>query len=233
VWGQRIGRERVNARKCSEGVCAKRETRGTSYDISRWVEKRGAEAGETHDLVTAAPGAPGGASGGGPQDGGWSRRHLISCLLARRPKGEGAQPITPRANGLPCLNSGGSRISRGWCAWNSTPRRFRHTTHTHMHTCTRCALGLAVAVAVLHGGCSLACAVLRCPALSCLVLRSPAWSCPVAALSRLSSSPRPRLQPASHTRRAITIFAGGDSSAVIGSSRSLPVAEDTGGSSLY
>jgi hypothetical protein len=227
VWGQRIGRERVNARKCSEGVCAKRETRGTSYDISRWVEKRGAEAGETHDLVTAAPGAPGGASGGGPQDGGWSRRHLISCLLARRPKGEGAQPITPRANGLPCLNSGGSRISRGWCAWNSTPRRFRHTTHTH--TCIH-----AHVVPWASPSPSPCCmAAVHSPALSCAVLRSPAWSCPVAALSRLSSSPRPRLQPASHTRRAITIFAGGDSSAVIGSSRSLPVAEDTGGSSLY
>jgi hypothetical protein len=174
VWGQRIGRERVNARKCSEGVCAKRETRGTSYDISRWVEKRGAEAGETHDLVTAAPGAPGGASGGGPQDGGWSRRHLISCLLARRPKGEGAQPITPRANGLPCLNSGGSRISRGWCAWNSTPRRFRHTTHTHTHAYmhTLC-LGprrrrRRVAWRLFTR--------LRCPALSCALLPGPALS---------------------------------------------------------
>jgi hypothetical protein len=68
---------------------------------------------------------------------------------------------------------------------------------------------------------------LRCPALSCLVLPC---RCAVTAVIVTTS---PIATPASHTRRAITIFAGGDSSAVIGSSRSLPVAEDTGGSSLY
>jgi hypothetical protein len=35
-----------------------------------------------------------------------------------------------------------------------------------MHTCTRCALASLFAVAVLHGGCSLACPVLPGPALS-------------------------------------------------------------------
>jgi hypothetical protein len=181
------------------------------------------EAGETHDLVTAAPGAPGGASGGGPQDGGWSRRHLISCLLARRPKGEGGHPIKPRANGLPCLDSGARRISRGWCAWNSTPRRFRHT-HTHT-TCTH-----AHVVPWASPSPSLCCmAAAHSPALSFAVLPGPALSLRCHGCHRYHVPDC----SASHMRRAITIFAGGDSSAVIGSSRSLPVAEDTGGSSLY
>jgi hypothetical protein len=109
------------------------------------------EMGETQELVTAAPGAPGGAPAGGPQDGwGWSRRHLISWLSGPTPnrarRASYYARCPPHTNGLPCLDSGARRISRGWCAW-STPAGQRravsgtHTrTHAHAFTRTRCAL---------------------------------------------------------------------------------------------
>jgi hypothetical protein len=120
------------------------------------------------------------------------------ALLARRPKGEGGHPIKPRANGQPCLDSGARRISRGWCAWNSTPRRFRHThTHTHIHTCIHA--HVVPWASPSPSPCCMAAA--HSPVLSCPVLRCPARSGPVAALSRLSSSPRPRLQRQPHAPR--------------------------------